>query len=474
MRDEKNRDGRIQRYIDATKRLQSGEYALDVPTTPPDEIGHLGEALRDLARALETRSKELLSLERITANINAGLLLDEILDIVYRDFRGIIPFDRIGFSLIDESGETVRARWARTEAPEMHLTRGYAAPLAGSSLESILQTGRPRILNDLEDYLQRKPSSESTRLIVAEGMRSSLTCPLIANGSPVGFMFFSSCEREAYAKVHAELFLRIAEQLSVIVDKGRLVSELAAQKTAVERQNEDLRRLNGLKNRFLGMAAHDLRSPIGSIQMFANLLLDPGYPLSDAHRNSILDEIVKRTHQMLKLINNLLDITTIEAGELKLEPQRIELRPFLEEAKRWHAVVAGAKDIEVTLRDVAEGSVRADPIRLRQVLDNLISNAVKYSPTGSTVSVGAERSTDGWRLSIRDQGPGIRDDERDRLFQEFARLSAKPTGGEKSTGLGLAISRRVVEAHGGSIGVESTPGRGATFFFTLPDEDTAG
>jgi len=303
-------------------------------------------------------------------------------------------------------------------------------------------------------------------------MRSSLTCPLIANGSPVGFMFFSSCKREAYAKVHADLFLRIAEQLSVIVDKGRLVSELAAQKTAAEEQNEDLRRLNALKNKFLGMAAHDLRSPIGSIQMFANLLLDQDYPLSDAHRNSILDEIVKRTHQMLKLINNLLDLTTIEAGELKLEPQQIELRPFLEEVTRWHAVVAGAKDIEVTLRDVVEGSVRADPMRLRQVLDNLISNAVKYSPAGSTVSVTVERSTNGWRLSVRDQGPGIREDERDHLFQEFARLSAKPTGGEKSTGLGLAISRRVIEAHGGSIGVESTPGQGATFFFTLPDQGT--
>ena len=472
MRDKKDHDERIERYIDATKRLQSGEYALDVPTTPPDEIGHLGEALRELARTLETRSRELLKLERITANINAGLLLDEILDNVFRDFRGIIPFDRIGFSLIDEFGDTVSARYARSEAPTMHLKDGYSAPLAGSSLESILQTRRPRIINDLEDYLQRKPSSESTRLIVEEGMRSSLTCPLIANGSPVGFMFFSSLKRDAYAQVHVELFLRIAEQLSVIVDKGRLVSALATQKAAVEQQNADLKRLSALKSKFLGMAAHDLRSPIGSIQMFAALLRDAGYPLSEAQRDSILDEIVKRSQQMLKLINDLLDLTTIEAGELRLERQQMDLGPFLEETTRWHAVVAGAKDIEVTLHDVVEGSVRADPIRLRQALDNLISNAVKYSPAGSTVSVGAERSTDAWRLSVQDQGPGIREDERDRLFQEFARLSAKPTGGEKSTGLGLAITRRVVEAHGGSIGVESTPGQGATFFFTLPDEGT--
>jgi signal transduction histidine kinase len=207
--------------------------------------------------------------------------------------------------------------------------------------------------------------------------------------------------------------------------------------------------------------------------MFANLLLDHNHPVSDTQRDSILEEIVKRTHQMLKLINDLLDLTTIEAGELKLAPRQVELRPFLEEATRWHAVLAGAKDIDVTLRDVADGWVRADPIRLRQVLDNLISNAVKYSPSGSTVSVAAERATQAWRLSVQDQGPGIHPEDRERLFQEFARLSAKPTAGERSTGLGLAIARRVVEAHGGSIGAESTPGEGATFFVLLPDAATA-
>jgi signal transduction histidine kinase len=109
-------------------------------------------------------------------------------------------------------------------------------------------------------------------------------------------------------------------------------------------------------------------------------------------------------------------------------------------------------------------------LRLRQVVDNLISNAVKYSPPGSQVWVRAERTSDGWRIHVKDQGPGITPQDRQRLFQDFARLSAKPTGGEKSTGLGLAITHRVVAAHGGQIGVDSEPGLGADFWFTLPDD----
>jgi signal transduction histidine kinase len=106
---------------------------------------------------------------------------------------------------------------------------------------------------------------------------------------------------------------------------------------------------------------------------------------------------------------------------------------------------------------------------LRQVVDNLISNAVKYSPPGSRVTVTVETSGDsGWRINVADEGPGITPADRKKLFKDFARLSARPTGGEKSIGLGLAISRRVVEAHGGKIGVDSEPGRGANFWFTLP------
>jgi signal transduction histidine kinase len=414
------------------------------------------------------RYREVQKLEQITAHINAGLLLDDILENIYQEFCDVIPYNRIGLSLIEDDGLTVRARWAKSDQPVVHIDRGFAQPLAGSSLEAIIRAGRPRILNDLVAYLERKPQSESTRRIVAEGIRSSLTCPLIANGVPIGFIFFSSTQPNAYAEIHVDTFEQIANQLAVIVEKGRLVSEIAAQKAAIEQQNLELRRLNEQKNTFLGIAAHDLRSPIGYIQTASSLLLDP-VGISESQRTTILEDIHRQTHHMLGLLNDLLDVAQIQAGKLVLHPETIALGSFLAEIVQRHSMMAVPKGTHILLSEPASGEVVADPLRLRQVMDNLISNAVKYAPPGSTVWVSAEPIASGWRVNVKDEGPGVSVEDRARLFQIFSRLSAMPTGGEKSVGLGLAITARVVEAHGGQIGVDSEPGHGSTFWFTLPD-----
>jgi signal transduction histidine kinase len=171
---------------------------------------------------------------------------------------------------------------------------------------------------------------------------------------------------------------------------------------------------------------------------------------------------------MLPLIDNLLDITQVESSQLILCKEALALDEFLRETVHRHGLLAEPKGTRVQLGTVPAGQVLADPVRLRQVCDNLISNAVKFSPPGSLVQVRAQRQADHWRIEVQDQGPGLTEADRRRLFQDFARLSAQPTGNEKSSGLGLAIARRIVEAHGGRIGADSEPGRGATFWFTLP------
>ena len=462
-------DERIPQYIYAARRLQRGDYDVDVPTTPPDALGELGQALHELTQTLERQYRRIQKLDEIAALVNAGLLLDDILENIYNNFRDILPYNRIGLSLLENDGQTVRARWAKTDQPPLRLAVGYEAPLAGSSLETILRTGQPRIINDLVAYLAQKPASESTRLIVEEGIRSSLTCPLIANGVPVGFLFFSSVTPDAYIDVHVETFQRIAQQLSVIVEKGRLVSELVEQKAAIEQQNEELRRLGEQRNALLGMVAHDLRSPIAYIQMSTEFLLESLDTLSEDDYRTILADIRHQAQHMSSLLNDLLDVTQIEAGKLDLNPQPVDLPEFLGEVVQRHHRLGARKGTQVVLDAAPPGQIRADPARLRQVMDNLISNAVKYAPAGSTVRVSAERLESGWRIDVADQGPGILPEDRHRLFTEFARLSARPTGGESSTGLGLAITKRIVEAHGGEIGVASEPGRGATFWFTLPE-----
>ncbi|MBN1890759.1 MAG: HAMP domain-containing histidine kinase [Thermoflexales bacterium] len=225
---------------------------------------------------------------------------------------------------------------------------------------------------------------------------------------------------------------------------------------------------------FVGMAAHDLRSPVGYIQTATTVLLDPSAGLSEAERKTVIEGINRQTHHMLALIDNLLDMSQLEAGRMDLDLEIISLSAFLRETVECQTMLAAAKGTHVVLETIPPGEVRADSLRLRRVLDNLISNAVKYSPPGSTVRVSAWRTPMNWQVSVQDEGPGIPPDEQAGLFQDYGRLSLRPTAGERSTGLGLAISRRIVEAHGGQIGVESRPEGGAVFWFTLPHRTSGG
>ncbi len=461
-------DVRIQKLIDAAEELEKGNFSIEVPTIPSDGIGRLGHSLIRLAHVLETRYRELLKLNQITLRINTGLMLNDILEAVYKDFRDFIPYNRIGFSLIENDGKTVRASWAKTDQPEMKLLKDYDAPLEGSSLAEIIRTAQPRIINDLEEYLQAKPNSESTALVVAEGMRSSLTCPLMVNAIPVGFMFFSSIEKNAYKKIHVETFQRIAAQLSVIVEKGRLVSELSEQRDRIQRQNEELRKLDELKNTFLGIAAHDLRNPIANIQMMTNMLLSNENSMSVEEAQDIINDIHQQSKHMLGLLEDILDVTAIESGKLDLSPEYIDALDFMEKVVTRQRRIAEPKGTHILLQKVVTGNIYADPTRLRQVMENLLSNAIKFSPPKSNIIINLEHTKSNWRFEVIDQGPGITKKDRTRLFQDFATLSAQPTGGEKSTGLGLAICKRIVEAHGGKIGVDTKPGEGSAFWFTIP------
>lgn len=252
---EKPLDPRIGRYIDAVRGMQHGRFDMQIAPGPPDDVGALGRALVEMAQGLARRIGESARIAELAEKVNAGLMLGDVLGHVFDSFRAVIPYERIGFSVLDRDQTLVRAVWARSVAGPIMIPPGYRARLDGSSLRSILETGRPRILNDLTAYLAEHPHSESTRLIVTEGIRSSLTCPLVAAGHPVGFLFFSSVATNTYADAHVEFFERIAGQLAVILEKGRLYEELAETKRELEEANRKLHELaardglTGLPNR---------------------------------------------------------------------------------------------------------------------------------------------------------------------------------------------------------------------------------
>lgn len=219
-------DARVFEYRRATDRMREGYFDVEISAGDSDEVGKLGESLRALARNLQERFDELAKLAKITEHVNAGLVLDDVLEHIYESFRSVIPYDRLGLAMLENGGRTVRSLWAGSEGVDIKLGRGYSAELSGSSLAEVIDSGQPRILNDLEEYLAEHPNSESTRLIIAEGIRSSLTCPLAALGKPIGFLFFSSREKDTYREIHQGHFMQLASQVSVILEKSRLYEQL--------------------------------------------------------------------------------------------------------------------------------------------------------------------------------------------------------------------------------------------------------
>jgi diguanylate cyclase (GGDEF)-like protein len=208
-----------------------------------DEVDLLGKALWRLGITLEGRFAEADALIRLGERVNEGLLLEDVLDQIFDAFRSIVPYDRIGCSMLEDEGRTVRSVWTRSLGGPPKLGVGYSAPLAGSSLALIIETGRPRIINDLEQYLREHPRSRSTRLIVSDGVRSSLTCPLVALGKRIGFVFFSCNRPNVYSDRHVELLMRVAGQISLVVEKSRLYAELLNVKEQLEAANRGLSQL---------------------------------------------------------------------------------------------------------------------------------------------------------------------------------------------------------------------------------------
>jgi hypothetical protein len=276
-------------------------------------------------------------------------------------------------------------------------------------------------------------------------------------GKPVGFVFFSSVLPGTYSGAHVELFQQIAGQVAIIVEKGRLYQELVD--------------LNQIRNRFLGIAAHDLRNPLGIVRGYAEMFLDGFFGSLTPEQQKHIEKIKVSCTNMVQMVNDLLDISAIEAGKVDLHPEPVDIPSFLTAFQSSHAVLARPKNIEIRL-DVAADMppVTMDPVRITQALDNLVSNAIKFSHPGTAVTVRAAQSDGKAVFAVEDEGQGIPGNELSRIFSEFVRTSVKPTAGEKCTGLGLAIVKRIVECHGGRVWVESEVGRGTKLSFEIPME----
>jgi len=248
--------------------------------------------------------------------------------------------------------------------------------------------------------------------------------------------------------------------------------ELNNMTRTLQKKNTQLRQLNQEKNQFLGMAAHDLRKPIGLILTYSEFLMEEISICMNTEQRDFLTTIQNSSLFMKKLVDDFLDVAAIEAGVFDLDLEPVDVISLLEKSLKPNRLQAAKKGIELQIiAPNACPQVPLDASKIEQALTNLVSNAIEHSEPGSTVTITLIYDSEYLVFEVRDQGSGIIPEDMDKLFKPFKKTKAEKTSGEKSTGLGLVIARKIIMAHRGEIQVHSQPGLGTTIRFTLPLKD---
>jgi signal transduction histidine kinase len=238
----------------------------------------------------------------------------------------------------------------------------------------------------------------------------------------------------------------------------------------INKDKENLEKLNIEKNEFLGIAAHDLKNPIFGIQMLAKLIKEDD-SLTPEENQEFIQDIINSCDRMIDIITKLLDLNAIESGKIKINIEVCDINNITKDIINQYLPKAHNKNIQIIFKTQSDGIGIVDHFALIQILDNLISNALKFSPYDKIININTWDDDNKIFLEIKDEGPGMNENDLKHLFKKFSKLSARPTGGENSTGLGLSIVKRYIDAMNGNINVTSNLGQGTSFKIAFPKED---
>jgi signal transduction histidine kinase len=406
------------------------------------------ERLRD---ELGHRVDVLETANRCARALGSSLVLDEAFGAFIRELHGLVPFDRTAIVLVEGDTATTMATAGRG-ANEV-FPPGNAGPIEGSVLGRVLH-GQIVVRRDLTD--REFPEDEQ---LLALGLGSEVVSPLLLGARTIGMLSLSRERTDAFSDDEVELVTLLGRLVATAVQNIRAYE-------AERRRVEELARLSQLRADFVSLVSHELRSPMAAVIGAARTLQDRWRMLSADQRESFLALIGDETARLAALVADVLDTSRIEAGTFSYSFDDVDLGRLVDDVVEAAALAQQEVRVVASVRGRLP-AIRGDQARLRQVLGNLIDNAVKYSPEGGEVRVSAAPANGVVRISVRDDGPGIPRDQQIRIFEKFGRVDV-PGASKPGTGLGLFIARSIAEAHGGSLDVSSGVEPGSTFTLTLP------
>jgi signal transduction histidine kinase/CheY-like chemotaxis protein/HAMP domain-containing protein len=464
--------GNLERSITVPNRDEFGALA-DSLNHMSQELRRLDEEQRRAASELGRLNEQLMrSVAQLTAlgevgrAISSTLDLETVLKAIVSRAVQLTGLDAGSIYEYDERTEESHLRAAENVDEEMlALLRRTPVRKGEGAVGRTVLTGEPIQIPDIRD------ESYKTRLrdaVIRGGYRSLLVVPLLREEQIIGALAVMGKIPGPFAAEVVELLKTFAAQSALAIQNARLFRDLAEKSKQLEVASQ-------LKSQFLANMSHELRTPLNSIIGITEMLQEDARDLKRESELEPLARVLRAARHLLTLINDILDLSKIEAGRMEIHLESFAIAPLVEDVVSTIGSLAAKNGNRVVLDCAADiGTMRADQTRIRQALLNLVSNATKFTERG-TVTIRVKRVTEDGRewvtMAVTDTGIGLTREQMERLFQEFVQADASTTRKYGGTGLGLAISRRFCQMMGGDIAVESQPGRGSTFTIRLPADD---
>jgi len=409
---------------------------------------------RELTRSVA----ELRALGEVSQAVNSTLELQAVLRAIAGHAVALAGADAGLFCAYDEPVEAFHIQAIHQMDPAVVEALTRRPVLLGEGVAGLAGVRRAAV--QIPD-VDREPGYAFYDLVRKPGYRALLAVPMVREDRLVGALVLCRKAPGAFAAETVELVQTLANQSVLAIENAELFEEL-------ERKGRELEAASRHKSEFLANMSHELRTPLNAVLGYAELIQDGIYGEVPGKIHEVLERIQQNGRHLLGLINDVLDLSKIEAGQLTLSPVDYSMRGLVLEVVSATEALAAEKQLALEVDvppDLPAG--RGDERRITQVLLNLVSNAIKFTDEGS-VRIRASVESDRFVVAVSDTGLGIAAEDRARIFGEFQQVDSSSTRKKGGTGLGLAITKRIVELHGGRIWVESTPGEGATFAFTLP------
>jgi signal transduction histidine kinase len=339
-------------------------------------------------------------------------------------------------------------------------------PAIGLTVGRCILTRSVIQIGDVET--EAEPVVATREMARAREWRSALAVPMLREGQPIGAIMASHTKPRAFGASSVELLQTFADQAVIAIENVRLFKELQARNREIEDKSRQLEAASRHKSEFLANMSHELRTPLNAILGFSEVLTERMFGELNEKQDEYLKDIYAAGQHLLSLINDILDLSKIEAGRMELEPTDFHLPAAIDNALTLVRERAGRRGITLG-REIDDrlGMIRGDERKVKQILLNLLSNALKFTPEGGRVDIRAALNEGLVQVSVADTGVGIAPEDQEAVFEEFRQVGTADKKVE-GTGLGLALSRKFTELHGGRIWMKSQVGQGATFTFTLP------